>query len=140
MCIDGFDDLLIGAPSKLTIDWGGDSYVSTSEETTGKAYLIYGKGGDWDKNNSLSSADRIYSSGRGGDTFANKVSELGDINTDGINDFAITAIIPDLISSQDDLGFVQIIIDHYLIFQIIGLMMHDINQLVSTILIKVSVA
>ncbi len=70
---DGYDDVIIGAPQSLTRD------------VIGKAYLVYG-GSDinLDNANLFAGDSTLYYFGR-------YVSGLGDINIDGLSDFAIMA-------------------------------------------------
>ena len=68
---DGYDDILIGATS--------------NDAERGKVYVYYG-GADMD-----TTADKIFSGENSGENFGNSVSEAGNINGDGSNNFLIGA-------------------------------------------------
>ena len=75
---DGFDDVIVGAPSVLNFQ-------------TGMAYLIFGRSSPWNKNESIDKANVTFSGDNQGDQAGYSVAGLGDINGDGIDDFAIGA-------------------------------------------------
>jgi hypothetical protein len=74
---DGNDDLLIGAQS-----------ADAAGTNSGAAYVIYGP---VSSNFSLSSADVQITGEAAGDHFGDPVSEAGDMNNDGFDDFLVTA-------------------------------------------------
>jgi len=77
---DGFDDFLVGAP-----------YRDGQYADMGKVYLILGRSGPWLKNDYLSDADAAFKYSREGAETGYSVAGIGDINDDGIPDFAIGA-------------------------------------------------
>lgn len=72
---DGKPDLLVGAP------YGGRKY-------SGAVYLYLG-GGDWQK------PALILTGENAGDSYGSKVAMLGDVNGDGVSDFAVAAVYAD---------------------------------------------
>ncbi|MEM0921999.1 MAG: hypothetical protein AAGI13_03085, partial [Pseudomonadota bacterium] len=95
---DGFDDILLGAPS-------ADPLSAQANASEGAAYLVLGNPAELDEldnddgliNGFLSLANlagngTVFSSGDGAnDLVGFAVSELGDINGDGFGDFAVGA-------------------------------------------------
>ncbi len=78
---DGYDDVLIGAPS-VYVDAPGMGLYS------GRAYVVFGPiSGTVD----LSDADVMLLSEDGGSTTGNAVSEAGDVNGDGYDDILVGA-------------------------------------------------
>jgi len=76
---DGFNDLLIGAPS-----YGGMKEI-------GKTYLILGKKFNWINNSSLSSADASFIGENNYDESGLSVGGAGDVNGDGIDEVLISS-------------------------------------------------
>lgn len=72
---DGIDDLLLGS-YRAASNWG-------------KAYVVFGKESGWDSEISVANADASYIAEAAGDILATTVTGLGDVNGDGIDDFAI---------------------------------------------------
>jgi hypothetical protein len=70
---DGISDLLVGAPG--------------FDRSRGRVYLYLGKGGPGLEG----SARRIYSGEKQGDYFGQGLANAGDVNGDGIDDFAVGA-------------------------------------------------
>ncbi|MDZ7331997.1 MAG: PKD domain-containing protein [candidate division KSB1 bacterium] len=77
---DGIGDILIGAPRS-------DSNGSDA----GRAYLVFGKKSSWARTIGLAQADIIFDSEAPLDLFGWSVSGIGDVNGDGLADFAIGA-------------------------------------------------
>lgn len=78
---DGFDDLLFGA-----------SYNDQSAVDAGKAYLVLGRdAADWGMDYSLSLAEASFLGEGAGDQAGRRVSNAGDVNDDGYDDFLIGA-------------------------------------------------
>jgi hypothetical protein len=77
---DGYDDIICGAPYN---DYGGDD--------AGKAYLILGKATGWQRGINLNKADASFYSSYGSGLVGYGVDGVGDVNGDGIPDFAIGA-------------------------------------------------
>ncbi len=77
---DGFDDFLIGAPRDSE---GGAEYY-------GQAYLILGKATGWIKNKGLGQADASFIGKETWNYVGGDVAGLGDIDGDGLDDFAIS--------------------------------------------------
>ncbi len=87
---DGINDLLIGAPRN-------DSNGSDA----GRTYLIFGKTSAWEKNIVLAKADVIFNSEAPLDLFGMSVAGIGDVNKDGLADFAIGAPYHDQKDKRD---------------------------------------
>lgn len=79
---DGFDDFLISAP-------GYDVSVDSDE---GKVYLFFGKESGWEKNTNCSEADASFLGESQNDEFGNSVTNGGDVNKDGYDDYLISSI------------------------------------------------
>ena len=77
---DGFDDLIVGA-----------YYNNDGGESSGKTYLIFGKGYGWETGLNLSEADASFIGESVGDYSGWSVSGVGDANSDGYADFVIGA-------------------------------------------------
>jgi len=77
---DGFDDLVIGAPSN------GDA-----GSQAGKAYLILGHARPWSMRQSLTDADASFLGENAGDSAGFAVAAAGDVNQDGLADFLVGA-------------------------------------------------
>ena len=76
---DGFDDLVIGA--RLNDAGGSDS---------GGAYIVFGKASGWSAAQSVTAPGGVFMSVSGTNLFmGNRISNLGDINGDGIDDVGI---------------------------------------------------
>jgi len=83
---DGYDDFIIGVPGD---EEGGmaDGYGA------GQTYLILGRSeADWGIDYNLSNADASFIGENPGDGSGNRVADIGDINTDGYDDFVIVAL------------------------------------------------
>jgi hypothetical protein len=78
---DGYDDILIGAPSNQLI--GKDA---------GQSYLILGKSSGWAMRTSLSYANSSWV-GESPNNWAGAVSSAGDVNQDGLDEILIGAAI-----------------------------------------------
>lgn len=78
--LDGFDDFLVGAPFK--------DGKFTNE---GKVYLILGRSSPWLSMDYLSYANAGFRYDREGAEVGYSVAGIGDVNADGIPDFAIGA-------------------------------------------------
>lgn len=77
---DGYDDIICGAPfSNYATDWGG------------KAYIILGKASGWQRGVSLANANASFYGSSGNGLVGYCVDGVGDVNGDGIPDFAIGA-------------------------------------------------
>ena len=82
---DGIDDILIGAPQSDATDSRGDVFV------------VFGKASGWDATLNLGALNgtdgfRIHNDhGSGGPLFALDVAGIGDINGDGMHDFALSS-------------------------------------------------
>ncbi len=77
---DGYDDIICGAPFN---DYGADD--------AGKAYLILGKADGWQRGVNLNKADASFYGSSGSGLVGYGVDGVGDVNGDGIPDFAIGA-------------------------------------------------
>jgi hypothetical protein len=77
---DGFDDILIAAPFY-------DSNVDI--QNNGKVYLLYGKAQGWGQNINLGDADASFLGEGPNNQASHDVFGIGDVNGDGIDDFAI---------------------------------------------------
>ena len=77
---DGFDDFLVGAPFKDA------NYVDM-----GKSYLVLGRSTSWLKNDYLLYADASFIFEREDAQTGYSVAGIGDVNDDGVPDFAIGA-------------------------------------------------
>ena len=76
---DGMDDLVIGAARN---DEGGLS--------AGQVYLVFGRTSGWTTQQNLRTADASFL-GTGGEAVGSAVAGAGDLNGDGLDDFAIGA-------------------------------------------------
>ena len=74
---DGYDDLLVGAPSSIN--------------DPGQTYLIFGQAGGWGLDVSLSSADVIFTGEAAGDFAGYDIAGGGDLDGDGFDDILIGA-------------------------------------------------
>ncbi len=77
---DGYDDILCGAPFN---DYGTDD--------AGKAYLILGKASGWQRGVNISNADASFYGSSYAGLVGYCVDGVGDVDGDGIPDFAIGA-------------------------------------------------
>lgn len=77
---DGYDDFLVGAPFK-----------DGSYKDEGKVYLILGRSTPWLKNDYLANSDAGFQYPLEGAETGYSVAGIGDVNDDGIPDFAIGA-------------------------------------------------
>lgn len=77
---DGFDDIIIGAQTN-----------SESHGNAGQTYLILGRSGSWSMNTSLSNANASFLGEEGTDRSGSALSDAGDVNGDGYDDFLIGA-------------------------------------------------
>ena len=87
---DGFDDLLIGAPSN---DEAGNSF--------GQTYLILGRATGWDVDNDLDLADASFHGEADSDSAGEVVAGVGDVDDDGYDDFLIAAPSADVASGAE---------------------------------------
>jgi len=78
---DGYDDFLIGAPGDE--EGGGNN--------AGQTYLIFGRETGWENDVSLSDANASFLGEDGGDQSGLVLSDAGDVNGDGFDDFLIGA-------------------------------------------------
>ena len=81
---DGFDDLIVGAPSSNPND----------SDHAGSSYVVFGKDSDFDATLDLSSLDGTNGfrlDGEEGDSSGSSVSSAGDVNGDGFDDLIIGA-------------------------------------------------
>ena len=78
---DGYDDILIGADR----DNVGGAY-------SGQSYLVLGKGSGWARDRSLSTADASFWGENANDYSGTWVTNGGDVNGDGYDDFLIGAL------------------------------------------------
>jgi hypothetical protein len=76
---DGYSDILIGAPYN----------DNSSRIDNGKVYLILGKSLGWKSPMNLSEANATFLGEESNNQASNDVFELGDVNNDNIDDFAI---------------------------------------------------
>ena len=81
---DGYDDFVIGA----YYDEDGGNYA-------GQTYLILGKAAGWSMDTDLSNADASFWGEDTGDNSGYAVSDVGDVNNDGYDDFIIGAYAND---------------------------------------------
>lgn len=77
---DGYDDIIVGAP-----------YNDDGEIDGGKVYIILGKASGWQRGISLSNADASFYGSSESGLVGYCVDGVGDVNGDGIPDFAIGA-------------------------------------------------
>ena len=77
---DGYDDFICGAP-----------YSDYYRKDSGKAYLIMGKPTGWSKKINLQDADASFYGTSYNETVGYSVDGVGDVNGDGVPDFAIGA-------------------------------------------------
>lgn len=82
--LDGYDDLLIGAPRN---DEGG----RTSPYYAGKSYVVYGKRTGWENDVDLENADMSFIGEDGDDLSGYCVGAGGDVDSDGYPDILIGA-------------------------------------------------
>jgi hypothetical protein len=100
---DSFDDIVIGAPTL----W--DHIAGTVGR--GHAYLILGGPSEkWRMNTSLAQANYTYETEMVTDAFGYHVHGVGDVNNDGLDDFAIGA--PCFDTDQSNVGKTYIILHH----------------------------
>jgi hypothetical protein len=78
---DGYDEIICGAPFN---DYGAND--------AGKAYLILGKATGWQRGFNLNEADASFYGSNGSGLVGYGVDGVGDVNGDGITDFAISAL------------------------------------------------
>ena len=93
---DGYEDFLVGAPSS-DLDGTGNN--------TGRAYVVFGSASGHNTVNLQDIEDRVLVAGKvkgfavtgetGGDELGVSVTALGDINGDGVDDFAVGASLAD---------------------------------------------
>jgi hypothetical protein len=81
---DGFDDMLLGAPS-----YDGESWFK------GKTYLLFGKASGWAQDTNLSGTEASFVGENLGDSSGSAVAGAGDVNGDGLDDFLIGAYLND---------------------------------------------
>ncbi len=74
---DGFDDFLVGATG--------------SHYDLGGAYLVFGREDGWSADQPLSQTDASFAGEANGDDAGSSVNGLGDVNGDGLDDFAVGA-------------------------------------------------
>jgi uncharacterized repeat protein (TIGR01451 family) len=88
---DGFDDFLLGDADYYKS--GGVAYddTGTGASAYGKVWLIYGKASGWQLNTSLATGSDASFIGEGPDNMLDAGDKIGDINGDGIPDFALAA-------------------------------------------------
>ena len=95
---DGIDDIIIGAPyadDGVLIDHDNDPLTNPIQKNYGEAYVIYGTDAGFSSSIDLTALDGTNgfvitnTSGYQGDELGHAVSNLGDINGDGINDYAV---------------------------------------------------
>ena len=99
---DSFDDIVIGAPTLWSL---------TGSVGTGHAYLILGGPSEkWRMNTSLAQANYTYETEMVTDGFGTHVHGVGDVNNDGLDDFAIGA--PFFDTDQNNVGKTYIILYH----------------------------
>ena len=79
---DGYDDILIAAPD---FDVNPDEGI----DENGKVYLIFGKPNGWSNTIDLSNADASFLGEERHNQASHDVFGIGDVNNDGIDDFAI---------------------------------------------------
>ncbi len=78
---DGFDDILIGAP---TNDENGND--------SGQVYLIFGKESGYVMDMNISNSSASFHGEQAGNMLGGRVAGAGDVNGDGYADFLITAL------------------------------------------------
>lgn len=97
---DGIDDLVISAPN----------FTADPEAAPGNAYVIFGQSSSFGSSFDISSLDGangfILTGVTGGDSTGYSVSGIGDINNDGINDFAIGALRASINGEQPGVTYV----------------------------------
>ncbi len=100
---DSFDDIVIGAPTLY--------HHITGSVGRGHAYLILGSPSEkWRMNTSLAQANYTYETEMVTDGFGIHVHGVGDVNNDGLDDFAIGA--PYFDTDQNNVGKTYIILHH----------------------------
>jgi hypothetical protein len=99
---DSFDDIVIGAPTQSS---------QAGSVGIGHAYLILGGPSEkWRMNTSLTQANYTYETEMLTDGFGLHVHGVGDVNNDGLDDFAIGA--PGFDTDQSDVGKTYLILYH----------------------------
>jgi len=93
---DGLDDFIIGAPAS-----------SAFKDFAGKAFLFFGTREDLGWRKSLSAADASYLGEDSNDSLGSAISYIGDVNGDGIADFAFGAWSSDAVGK--DAGKVYVV-------------------------------
>jgi hypothetical protein len=96
---DGFDDVIVGGPAP------------SPAYSTGRAYVVYGKAEGFNSSIDLTALDGTdgfrVELGEGGDRLGSAVSRAGDVNGDGIDDFAVAApTVPGADDSMISMTFV----------------------------------
>ncbi|MFW3147142.1 MAG: putative Ig domain-containing protein [Thermoplasmatota archaeon] len=76
---DGYDDILVGSP---------DYFQGL---INGRAYLFFGKRDNWDSTLSAADADVIINGSSTMEYFGSGISNIGDVNSDGIDDIVLAA-------------------------------------------------
>ena len=84
---DGFDDILISAPNYDENPEDADPLNIIKEN--GKVYLFFGKAEGWENSINLVNADASFMGDERGNEASHDVYGVGDVNGDGIDDFAI---------------------------------------------------
>ncbi|MBL8842110.1 MAG: hypothetical protein JNL90_11360 [Planctomycetes bacterium] len=79
---DRFDDFLVGAPN-TDVDLDGNGKIGADERKVGSAYLFSGR--------HLGAPLRAWHGAAAEDDFGSELARLGDIDRDGVEDFAIAA-------------------------------------------------
>ncbi len=79
---DGFDDFLVGAPH-ADADLDGDGTIEDDERKVGRVFLYSG--------HHLGAPLRVWHGASADDNFGAEVTRLGDLDGDGVDDFAAAA-------------------------------------------------